>query len=135
MKNAALLLNRKGFSLMEVLLAMIILAVIGISLSNMLGSSWRMVTFSKKTLIAGHLIERETERMRMLIDRNAAKYFPPVDSQCTVDGINLQWKISTAVRPTDGANLSNTCKCSFIASWGNGKNDTLKVTTYLSKMF
>lgn len=134
-KNVRTVFIRSGFTLIETLIAMVILAAIGVSLATAYSSSWKNVLLSKKTLIAGHLIEQKTEQMRMLIDRNPSKYFPPSDSQFTSQGIYLTWKISAAARPTDGANLSNTRKCSFVASWGKSKNDTLKVTTYLSKLF
>lgn len=114
---------------------MLFLGLIGLVLYSSQSSSWKNTIGSNKTLIAGQMIEQQIESMRIAIDRNPSYSFPPLSSQKSENGINLQWTISEAVRPVGGENLSNVRKCYFIASWGNGKNDSLKVTTYLSKMF
>jgi hypothetical protein len=51
------------------------------------------------------------------------------------NGVTLSWAVSNASRPTDAGQLANTKKCDFTAFWGGGQTDTLKVTTYISKMF
>ena len=73
--------------------------------------------------------------MRLNIGRNQSLYFPPVNGSMVENGVSLSWVISAAARPTDAGPLGNTKKCDFTASWGGGRTDTLKVTTYLSKMF
>ena len=114
---------------------MIFLGIIGLVLYSSQSFSWKNTIGSNKTIVAGQMIERQIEAIRIAIDRNPAYFFPPPSFQKSENGIDLKWTISQAVRPVGGANLSNVRKCYFVASWGKGKNDSLKVTTYLSKMF
>ena len=124
-----------GFTFLEVLVAMFIFGVIGLLFFSNQTSSWKKTTGSKDMLVAGNMIERQIEVMRIAIDRSPADFFPPQSSQISENGINVKWTVSTATRPTDGATLTNVRKCDFVASWGEGKYDSLKVTTYISKMF
>jgi Tfp pilus assembly protein PilV len=125
----------KGSTLIEALFTMVILSTMGVSLYVFQTSSWKNTAISNKSLIAGHMIENQIECMRIAIDRSPTDFFPPISSKTSGNGINLTWTISPATRPTDGTNLANVRKCSLVASWGKGMNDSLKVTTYLSKMF
>lgn len=114
---------------------MFFFAIIGIIFFSNQNSSWNKTIGAKKMLVAGNMIERQIEAMRIAIDRSPQYSFPPQSSQKTENDIKLTWTVSAATRPTDGADLSNVRKCDFVASWGKGNNDTLKVTTYISKMF
>lgn len=128
-------MSTHGFTLLEVVIALALISIVSVLLFSSHSSSWRNVIGSDKLLIAGHLIEQRIEHMRTVIDRSPDDFFPPESSQLSENGIHLTWTISEATRPTDGATITNVRKCSFVASWGKGKNDTLKVSTYLSKMF
>ena len=126
---------KKGFSLLEVLISMVVIGVIGLMVFSLQTNSWKLTTRSNRTLVAGHMIEQQIEGMRMKISQNQINNFPPGNGSLTSNGIALKWTISSASRPTDGGNLANVRKCDLTASWGTGKFDTLKATTYLSKMF
>ena len=127
--------NAKAFSLLEVLVSMALIGIIGVLVFSIQSSSWKRVTSSNRTLVAGHMIEKQIEAMRMNISRDQNHNFPPVSDTTVENGVSLKWDISDAARPTDGGNLLNVRKCDFTAAWGSGKYDTLKATTYLSKMF
>jgi prepilin-type N-terminal cleavage/methylation domain-containing protein len=129
-----MLFNEKAFSLLEVLFSMVIIGIIGVLIFSIQSSSWRRVMSSNRTLVAGHMIERQIESMRMIISRDQEHNFPPVSGSTVENGVTLNWLISTATRPTGGSQ-DNSRQCDFTASWGLGKNDTMKATTYLSKMF
>ena len=124
-----------AFSLIEVLVSLAIIGIIGVSIFAFQTGSWKSSTRANRTIVAGHLIERQIEAMRMDIDRDQKNNFPPTDGIITENGVTLTWQISEAYRPSDNGNLPNVRKCDFLASWGSAKGDSLKVTTYLSKMF
>ncbi|MGB7569294.1 MAG: type II secretion system protein [Chitinivibrionales bacterium] len=128
--------NAKAFSLLEVLVSMTIVGIIGALIFSMQTSSWKTSTASNRAIVAGHMVQQQIELMRMNIGQNQDLYFPPVNGSVVQNGVTLVWQVSAAVRPTsDHGTLSNTCECDFTATWGADKGDTLKVTTYLSKMF
>ena len=127
--------HSKGFSLLEVLVSMVIVGIIGVLIFSIQTSSWKMSTSSNRAIVAGHMVERQIEMMRLNISQNQDLYFPPVNGSTVENGVTLGWVVSNASRPTDGGPLTNTKKCDFTAFWGGGKTDTLKVTTYISKMF
>lgn len=128
--------NAKAFTLLEVLVSMALIGIIGVLIFSIQTSSWKRVTSSNRTLVAGHMIEKQIEAMRMNISRDQNHNFPPVSGSVTNNGVTLKWQISDALRPKDSTtHLTNVKQCDFTASWGNGKSDTLRATTYLSKMF
>jgi prepilin-type N-terminal cleavage/methylation domain-containing protein len=127
--------NQKAFTLMEVLISMVVIAFMAMVVFTAMSSSWKRSIFSNRSLVAGHLIEREIEKMRMNIDRNPDNNFPPVSNTITENGVTLTWTIADAKRPTDNATLANVRQCNFVAKWGSGKTDSMMVSTYLSKMF
>ena len=127
--------DSKAFSLLEVLVSMTIVGIIGVLIFSIQTSSWKKSTSSNRTIVAGHMVEQQIESMRLNISRNQGLYFPPVNGTVAENGVTLKWVVSAASRPEGGGSLSNTKKCDFTASWGGGKTDTLKVTTYISKMF
>jgi len=124
-----------AFTLLEVLISLAIIGVIGILIFSIQFTSWKQVTSSNRCIVAGHMIERQIETMRMTISKDQEHNFPPDDGSVVENGVTLSWRIAPALRPTDGSTLTHVRKCDLIALWGSGKNDTLRVTTYLSKMF
>jgi prepilin-type N-terminal cleavage/methylation domain-containing protein len=129
-----------GFTLMEVLVSLAILGAIALSLFCIHTSSWIRVTKSNRMMIASQLIEKQIEKMRMDIAIDSVSNWPPESGTATANGIILNWIISSANRPSTcvsgaGAVLNNVRRCDLSAVWGTGKGDTLKITTYLSKMF
>jgi type II secretory pathway pseudopilin PulG len=125
-----------GFSLLEVLISMAVVFIIAVSVFTIQTSTWKKNTASNRMMIAGHLIERQVEKMRMDININPSLNWPPKSGSLTENGINLNWTISTATRPVvGGPPLGNVRRCFLWATWGTNIGDTLTVTTYLSKMF
>ncbi len=130
--------NSRAFSMVEVLVSMAVLGIIAVSIFAFQTSSWKRSTNSNRTIVAGHMIERQIEVMRMNIDQDPVANFPAVGATKTIEenGITLMYLVSDAYRPSDGSGpLDRVRKCDFVASWGKAKSDSLKVTTFLSKMF
>jgi prepilin-type N-terminal cleavage/methylation domain len=134
-KHFPIVHNAKAFSLLEVLVSMTIIGITGALIFSIQTSSWKKSTSANRAIVAGHMVERQIELIRLNISRNQAQYFPPVNGTIAENGVTLSWAVSDAKRPTDGVVLLNTKKCDFTAFWGGGRTDTLKVTTYISKMF
>ncbi len=133
--NSNLTSRRRGFSLVEVIVCMVVIGIIGVSIFSIQTFSWKRTTNSNRMLVAGHMIEKQIEAMRMNIDQNQNLNFPPLPGSLYENGVSLTWTISEAVRPTGNGTIPNARKCEFTAICGSGKGDTLLVTTYLSKMF
>jgi Tfp pilus assembly protein PilV len=125
-----------GFAMMEVILVMVVIGIIGANIIALQNSTWKSSSSSNKLLLAGQMIDRQIERLRMHIDKNPESNFPPSDSSVTDNGITLNWKVSSVTRSVGTPiTIANVRECDFIAGWGRGKRDTLKVKTYLSKNF
>ena len=135
MQYRQLLRNSKAFTLIEVLLSMVIIGIIGSLVFTVQSSTWKTSTSSNRAVVAGHMVQQQIELMRMNISQNQDLYFPPVNGSLVQNGVTLSWQVSNAARPIDGSTMTDVMKCDFIASWSASKGDTLKATTFLSKMF
>jgi prepilin-type N-terminal cleavage/methylation domain-containing protein len=130
--------NRSGFTLIEILISIVIVGVIGLNIIMFQTSSWKRTSSSNKLLVAGQMIEKQIEYIRMTVDSDPVNKFPPHDSTITENGIKLCWNISSAYRPkgpSPRGPLLNVRRCDLTASWGSTKNDSLVVTTYIARYF
>lgn len=132
------LCNHSGFTLVEVLITIAVVGVIALNLMMFQTSSWKRTASSNKLLVAGQMIEKQVEYIRMNIDADPYINFPPHDSSIIENGITLRWSFSSAYRPKGPlprGPLTNVRKCTLTASWGNTKNDSLVVNTYIARFF
>ncbi|MDQ3002899.1 MAG: hypothetical protein M3Y08_16760 [Fibrobacterota bacterium] len=120
-------------------LAAIVIVGIGIALyTRVQQMTSRVSGTNSKILVAGKLIERHLEDMRIIIARDTIKNWPPVAVSIAAiapDNVNLTRTISAAFSPKDGAPVNNVVKVEILATWTAPKADTLMVTTYVSKRF
>lgn len=126
-----------GFTLLEVLISIGILGITALSIFCIHTSTWMRVTKSNRMMIAGQLIEKQIEQLRMNIAIDSSANWPPVNGTTSSNGVTLNWTISSAYRPLGaaGVSITNVRRCDLSAYWGKGAGDTIVVTTYLSKMF
>jgi type II secretory pathway pseudopilin PulG len=129
--------NRHGFALMEIILMLVIIGIIGANTLLLQRNSWKSTGSSNRMLIAGQMIERQIESLRMKIAEDPSANFPPSDSQFTENTITLQWQILSVSRIGGGPDITsnNVRQCDMVAFWGTRKNDSLQVTTFLAKEF
>ena len=126
-----------GFALMEIILMLVITGIIGTNTIMVQRNSWKWTGSSNRMLIAGQMIERQIESLRMTVDADPESNFPPSDSQLTENGIKLEWKLSDVNKFGGGPVITKNHirQCDLTASWGEKATDTLKVTTFLAKNF
>lgn len=128
--------KKHGFSLLEIMVVIVIVGIIGTSIMSIQNSTWKRTTTSNHILVAGQMIEKQVENIRINIDKNPTINFPPADGSTFENGIALSWMFSSAYSPKDpSVSLKNVRRCDLTATWGKGKEDTLVVTTYIAKLF
>lgn len=122
---------------MEIILMLVIIGIIGTNTILLQRNSWKSTGSSNRMLIAGQMIERQIESLRMKVAADPGNNFPPNDSQFTENGIILQWQVLSAGKIGGGPDIlsDHIRRCDLTASWGKGKNDTLVVSTFLAKNF
>jgi prepilin-type N-terminal cleavage/methylation domain-containing protein len=137
------LINKKGFTLIEILLSIVIIAISAIAILMWQKTSWSQTSYTNRLMIAGHVIEKQIERQRMIIAQdptNNFNQFKNTDSMNIIDSttkpiINVKWYIYDTLHDPSGALINNVCRVVLKASWGKGKKDTLKVETCIAKDF
>jgi Tfp pilus assembly protein PilV len=129
-------MHNNGFAIMEIILIMVVIGIIAANIMTLQQSSWSMSGSSNKLLLAGQIIDRQVEELRMYVDRDPSTNFPPSDSSFTENGITLKWKLSTVTRSVGTkVNIDNVRECNLTAGWGAKKWDTLRVRTYIARNF
>jgi prepilin-type N-terminal cleavage/methylation domain-containing protein len=127
--------GQAGLSLMEILIALVVIGIgVGVFL-KMQGRSGSNMAGNSKMMRAGQLVEKHVEAMRISIARDTVANWPPKDTSYTVDRLKIQRTISPATSPKGGADLPNVRKVDITVSWGSSHNDSLDVTTYVSRRF
>ncbi len=131
-------MKESGWSLIEALAAIVIVGI-GIALfTKVQQMSSRDSGTNSKILVAGKLIEKHLEDMRITIARDTIKNWPPIGLSIAAtapDNVALTRTISAAFSPKDGVPVNNVVKVDLMATWTAPKVDTLLVTTYVSKRF
>lgn len=126
---------QSGLSLMEILIALVVIAIgVGVFLKMQKGSGSNLAGNSKM-MRAGQLVEKHIEAMRIHIAKDTVANWPPKDTAYTEALLKVQRKVSDAFSPKGGAPLPNVCKVDIIVSWGKFRQDSLDVSTYVSRRF
>lgn len=134
-----------GFTMIEVLLAMIIIGISAVAVLMWQKTSWSQTSSTNRLMVAGQIVEKQIEKQRMIIAQNpAANYatFIANSSITTTDSsvtppVTVKWTIYSAdsLKDPTGVNITNVRKVKIKAGYGSGPNDTLNVITAISKDF
>lgn len=117
----------KGFSLMEVLVAVVLLAISLPAMMYVQKGSWQGTAKSTRMGMAAQMVEKRLEMMQ--------QSFPPTDNTTGVkEGqVVLSWSVGADPFPPVNPNIREV---TFIASWqAGGKMDSLVVRTLVTRDF
>jgi prepilin-type N-terminal cleavage/methylation domain-containing protein len=129
--------GHEGFTLLEILVAMMILAFFIGTAVIIQQNTMSRTRSSNKMLVAGHLIEKQIEYMRMQLLKDPDNNWPPGDTTFTSNDITLNCVVSDAYDLETGSTtkIDSVRKLDIEATWVTDRPDTLRVETYLAKMF
>lgn len=127
--------NRSGFTLIEVLIAIVIISLTALSFMWLQQQTWKNTSASNKMLLAGQAIEAKIESIRVQIAVDTSVFRTMTNStQTTVNGITVT---STLCAPGDSMpnRNNNVRKVTIQASWKVWNPETLTVATFISRDF
>lgn len=127
--------RQRGLTLLEIMIAIVVIAIgIGIFL-KMQKSSGSNMTGNSKMMRAGQIVEKHVEAIRISIARDTVANWPPHDTTYTENLLKVERKVKAATSPRTGANLPNVREVDLTISWGKFHQDSLDVSTYVSRKF
>ena len=132
----------RGFTLVEIVIAMVIVALSSTAILYAVRISWNSTARSNRILTAGHLLEQEVERVRAYVAQDPQNRFPTVPgldgTDTTIDDFTLRWKIvhpAPDIHPDPGAPLENVAHARLTALWARPFTDSIVLETYLARDF
>jgi prepilin-type N-terminal cleavage/methylation domain-containing protein len=127
--------RQRGLTLLEIMIAIVVIGIgIGIFLKMQKNSGSNMAGNSKM-MRAGQIVEKHVEAIRISIARDTIANWPPRDTTYTENLLKVVRKVSAAKSPKTAANLPNVRKVDLTISWGKFRQDSLDVSTYVSRRF
>lgn len=136
-----------GFTLVEVLLAMIIIATSAVAVLMWQKTSWSQASTTNKLMVAGQVVEKQIEKQRMIIAENPVQNFPKfktgfdnVDSvivDTTVTPmISVRWHAYDTLHDPNHHLITDVFQVKLAAYWpGAMSSDTLYVEARIAKNF
>lgn len=132
---AAGAVRQAGLSLMEVMIAMVVIGVGTAVFIKMQQSAGTNMASNGRVMRAGQLVEKHIEAIRIGIARDTIANWPPRDTSYQENLLKLVRRVSEARSPRTDAVLANVRKVEVVVSWGIYRLDSLDVTTYVSRRF
>jgi type II secretory pathway pseudopilin PulG len=135
--------GESGLTLIETLLSVLIIVISAVIFLMWQKTSWSRTTTTNRLMVAGHVVQKQIEWRRMAIAQNPLTNFSSfraMTDTTIVDNsvkppVTVRWIISDTLHAPNGDHVQNAVRVQLIASWGSGKNDTLKVSTNIAKDF
>jgi len=121
---------------MEVLITIVIVGITVGGIAVLQRQTWGSTRSTNNMILAGQLVQRQVEQMRMDIAVDSATYFPPRDSSFLdpESRINLQWAVDTVHDPAN-LEVQLVRRVLFTATWRSVKPETLTVSAIVSRDF
>lgn len=120
-----------GLTLLEVLIAMIVLSIVLLTSLFAINSGWIGAEKSIRQNDAAMMVGEQVEMMKFRIAKDPANNFAPHDSTAVaVNGITVSWKVNA------GSPADSVRSVTFKAKWRKGKlMDSLVVPTYIARNY
>ncbi|MEO7425048.1 MAG: type II secretion system protein [Fibrobacteria bacterium] len=131
-------MKQQGWSLIETLAAIVVVGISVALFTKVQRMTSRDSGTNSKIFLAGKMIEKHLEDIRISISKDTINNFPPKNDSIPAAApsfIKLNTTVSTANSPKDNAAVANVVKLDISATWTSPYKDTLKVTTYVAKRF
>ncbi len=136
-------MNKKGFTLIEVIVAIVLGLIVISTILPILTHSWSSYGHSRAVMDVSQIIERQIDSFRLFVslnpEENFAKIKDSTENLTLVDNsmtpaltMNI---VGKDVMDHKGQPVSDLTALEITASWGTGKNDTLRITAYVAKDF
>lgn len=129
--------NRRGLTLVEVLISLAVIGVGAVGVIYMEKAKWRNVATTRNIDSSVKAVEEYIENLRLNIRMDQANYYPPVDTSFFHDGVSVTCTVSDVYDNQSPPNLlQNVKKLSIDAIWEvDGSPDTLHLVTCVAKDF
>jgi prepilin-type N-terminal cleavage/methylation domain-containing protein len=146
-KLAALVKNVSGFSIIEVLLSMVIIAVCAGVVIMWQKSSWSQTITTNRLMVAGQVVDKQIEKQRMIIAENPVTNFATfktgfdnrdsvmIDSSISPP-MSVRWHAYDTLHDPHGNSITDVYQIKLVAWWkGASPNDSLKLETRIAQNF
>lgn len=136
-----------GFTMVEVLLAMIIIATSAVAVLMWQKTSWSQTSSTNRLMVAGQIIEKQIEKQRMFIAQNPVTNFATfktgfdnrdsvVVDNSVIPWVSVRWHAYDTLHDPHGNLITDVFKVNLTAWWTGCKpTDSLKVETRIAKNF
>jgi prepilin-type N-terminal cleavage/methylation domain-containing protein len=125
-----------GFTLIEVLIAIVVIGITAGIIAKLQNSTWVSTRRTNNRLVAAQLITRQVETMRINIAMDSATYWPPVAGSLTdaASRLPMAWTVSTVNDPL-GVSIARVRAVRYVVHWTSTRAESLVVPTMLSHDF
>jgi prepilin-type N-terminal cleavage/methylation domain-containing protein len=134
-----------GFTMLEVLLSVLIISATATAFLIWQKTTWSQTRLTNRRMVACQVVEKQIEWRRMVIAQDpTAKFFAfkAITGQDTVmvdtsvsPAIKVDWKIFDTLHAPNGDSVLGAVRVKLTASWGPGKDDTMRLWTVVTKNF
>jgi|SRR5271157_2402578 prepilin-type N-terminal cleavage/methylation domain-containing protein len=136
-----------GFTMIEVLLAMIIIATSAVAVLMWQKTSWSQTSSTNRLMVAGQIVEKQIEQQRMIIAQNPVPNFQTfkttfdnkdvviVDNSVSPP-VSVRWHAYDTLHDPNGHLITDVFKVNLTAWWTGAKpTDSLQVETRIAQNF
>lgn len=134
----------KGFTLVEVLIAVVMISICAVSTLMWQKTSWERTARTNRIIVAGQVIEKQVEMIRQTIAQNPKTNFDQfkdrfIDNDVVIIDsssapfIHVRWNVYDTLHSPTNKLIKNVCQVKLAAWWN--KQDTIRVTTCIAKNF
>lgn len=122
--------NRGGFTMIEVLMAILIIGIVVPIAMFIQGSSWGVAGKANSMRMATQMVEARVDALKV----EARKSNTPVDGSESKRDVDLVWDVEPATRE-DGTVIDHAWEVDLTATMKGSGEELLRVTTYVARNY